>query len=78
MLGLIRGKYQTIQIPNAATTLNYADLLGLAAAEKLALIERLRTYFDETSRTKLLEARSLEADYKQKELSQVPMTIYIY
>jgi hypothetical protein len=78
MLGLIRGKYQTIQIPNAATTLNYADLLGLAAAEKLALIERLRIYFDETSRTKLLEARSLEADYKQKELSQVPMTIYIY
>lgn len=78
MLGLIRGKYQTIQIPNSATTLNYADLLGLAAAEKLALIERLRLYFDETSRTKLLEARSLEADYKQKELQQVPMTIYIY
>jgi hypothetical protein len=78
MLGLIRGKYQTIQIPNAATTLNYADLLGLAAAEKLALIERLRAYFDETSRTKLLEARSLEADYKQKELLQVPMPIFIY
>jgi hypothetical protein len=78
MLWLIRRKYQTIQIPNAATTLNYADLLGLAAAEKAALIERLRAYFDETSRTKLLEARSLEADYKQKELSQVPMTIYIY
>jgi hypothetical protein len=78
MLGLIRGKYQTIQIPNAATTLNYADLLGLAAAEKLALIERLRAYFDETSRTKLLEARSQEADYKQKELLQVPMSIFIY
>ena len=78
MLGLIRGKYQTVPIPNSDATLNHADLLSLAAVEKLALIERLRVYFDETSRTKLLEARSLEADYKQKELSQVPMNIYIY
>ena len=78
MLGLIRGKYQTVPIPNSEATLNYADLLSLAAVEKLALIERLRVYFDDTSRTKLLEARSLEADYKQKELQQVPMTIFCY
>ena len=78
MLGYVRGKYTTVPIPNAEVTLNQADLLTAAAAEKVALIERLRAYLDETSRTKLLEARSLEADYKLKEQQQVPLPIYIY
>ena len=77
-LGLIRGKYQTVPIPNSEATLNHGDLLADARAEKLALIERLRTYLGDTSRTKLLEARSLEADYKQKEMQQVPLPIYVY
>ena len=78
MLGYVRGKYSTVPIPNAEVTLNQQDLLSAATSEKLALIERLRQYFDDTSRTKLLEARSLEADYKLKEQQQVPLPIYIY
>jgi hypothetical protein len=78
ILGYIRGKYTQVPIPNAEVTLNQADLLASASTDKAALIERLRAYFDETSRTKLLEARSLEADYRQKEMSQVPLPIYIY
>ena len=78
MLGLIRGKYQTVPIPNSEATLNHSDLLSDARTEKLALIQRLREYFDDTSRNKLLEARSQEADYKQKEMQQVPLPIYIY
>ena len=78
MLGYVRGKYTTVPIPNAEVTLNQADLLSAASAEKTALVERLRQYFDDTSRTKLLEARSLEADYKLKEQQQVPLPIYIY
>lgn len=77
MLGYIRGKYGTIPIPDANVTLNQADLISAATAEKNALIERLRGYFDETSRDKLLERRSLEGDYLQKELNKVPYTIYI-
>jgi hypothetical protein len=77
-LGLIRGKYQTVPIPNSEATLNHSDLLTDARAEKLALIERLRAYLGDTSRTKLLEARALEADYKQKEMQQVPLPIYVY
>jgi len=46
--------------------------------EKDALIERIRSYFDDTSREKLLERRSLEGDYLQKELNKVPYPIYIY
>jgi hypothetical protein len=58
-------------------TLNQSDLLSSATAEKNALIERLRAYFDETSRDKLLERRSNENDFLQKELNKVPYTIYI-
>jgi hypothetical protein len=77
MLGYVRGKYGTIPIPNADVTLNQSDLLTAATSEKLALIERLRNYFDETSRKALLERRAQEAEFKQTELKQVPYTIYI-
>ncbi len=77
MLGYIRGKYSNIPIPNSEVTLNQSDLISAATAEKTALIERLRDYLDQTSRASLLERRSIEADFKQKELQQVPYTIYI-
>ena len=77
MLGYVRGKYGTIPIPDSNITLNQSDLLSSATADKNALIERLRGYFDETSSEKLLERRSLEGDYLQKELIKVPYTIYI-
>jgi len=77
VLGYVRGKYSTIPIPNAEVNLNQADLLAAATAEKTALIERLRSYFDETSRKSLLERRAQEADSKMIELQQVPWTIFI-
>ena len=77
MLGYIRGKYGAIPIPDATVTLNQSDLISAATAEKNALIERLRGYFDETSRDKLLERRATENDFLQKELNKVPYTIYI-
>jgi len=77
MLGYVRGKYGTIPIPDSTVTLNQSDLIAAATAEKTALIERLRTYLDETSRKSLLERRAQEAEFKQTELKQVPYTIYI-
>lgn len=77
MLGYIRGKYSTVPIPNSEVTLNHGDLIAAATSEKTALIERLRAYLDETSRTKLLEKRALESDSLQKELNNVPYTIYV-
>tara|TARA_B110000902_G_scaffold110678_1_gene130636 strand:- start:1501 stop:2355 length:855 start_codon:yes stop_codon:yes gene_type:complete len=77
MLGYVRGKYSSIPIPNAEVNLNQGDLLSAATAEKTALIERLRTYFDETSRRSLLARRAEEAESKMTELQQVPYTIYI-
>jgi hypothetical protein len=77
MLGYVRGKYSQLPIPNSEVTLNQSDLINAATTEKQALIERLRTYLDDTSRTKLLEARANETDYKIKEMGNVPFTIYI-
>jgi hypothetical protein len=77
MLGYVRGKYGTLPIPGAEVTLNSADLITAATSEKNLLLDRLRAYLEETSREKLLERRSLEADYKQKELNLVPQPIFI-
>ena len=77
MLGYVRGKYTTVPIPGSEVTMNQQDLLSSATADKTALIDRLRAYLDETSREKLLERRSLETEYRQKELNQVPQPIYI-
>jgi len=77
MLGYVRGKYTTVPIPGSETTLNHGDLISAATAEKTALLERLRNYLGETSRTKLLEKKAQESEYLQKDLSAVPYTIYV-
>jgi len=77
MLGYVRGKYSTVPIPDQNMTLNQSDLLSAATAEKQALIERIRLYFDETSRKSLLERRSQESDFRKQEINNVPMTIFI-
>ena len=77
MLGYVRGKYGSIPIPGAEATLNQSDLISAATSEKTTLIERLRAYLEETSRTKLLEKKANEAEFLQKDLAASPYTIYI-
>jgi hypothetical protein len=77
MLGYIRGKYTNVPIPNKEITLNQSDLLTAAAAEKTALIDRLRVYLDETSRQALLARKQAESDSAMSELGKSPMTIFI-
>jgi hypothetical protein len=76
-LGLIRGKYSQIPVPGSEVTLNQSDLLSQAESEKTALIERLRAYFDETSRKTLMERKKDESEYMRSELNNVPLYIYI-
>jgi hypothetical protein len=78
MLGYVRGKYQaTIPIPNREISLNSGDLITAATAEKTALVDRLRAYFDETSRQALLARKQAESDSTMNELGKSPMQIYI-
>lgn len=77
MLGYVRGKYSTVPIPGSEITLNQGDLITAATSERIALIDRLRTYFDTTSRKTLLENKALEAENQNKILNDIPMTIFI-
>ena len=76
-LGFIRGKYSTVPIPGAETTLNQADLLTKAKELQSTLLEKLRLDLDEASRRSQLQRKSEENDYMQKTLGQVPLNIFI-
>jgi hypothetical protein len=76
-LGYNRGKYSTVPIPDREVTLNQADLLAASTSEKASLLERLRAYLDETSKQSLLERRSQESEFRNKEIGNVPMVIFI-
>ena len=78
ILGYVRGKYQsTIPIPGREISLNSSDLISASSAEKTSLIERLRTYLDETSRQSLLARKQAESDSTMNELGKSPMTIFL-
>ena len=77
ILGYVRGKYSNIPIPNADITLNQSDLIAAATSERNALIERLRAYFDGTSRQSLLERKAAEATSQKSILNEVPMVIFV-
>jgi heterodisulfide reductase subunit A-like polyferredoxin len=77
-LAYVRGKYTTVPIPGSEVTLNQADLLTDARAEKSSLLEVLRGTLDESSRNKQMEKRAAEEDYLQKTLNNVPLPLYIF
>ena len=77
LLGYVRGKYGTVPIPGAEVTLNQDALLSAATAEKVALIEKLRTELDEASRRNQLERRAAENVAMKITLNEVPLPIYI-
>ena len=77
MLGGIRGKYQTIPIPGAETTLDYSRLLAEAESEKTALIEQLRTDLEANTRLSQLTRSNEESDAQQAYLTKVPYQIYV-
>jgi hypothetical protein len=77
MLGFIRGKYTSVPIPGAETTLNQADLFAKARDLQVSLIEKLRSDLEENSRRAQLQRKSEENDFMGKTLTQVPMPIYI-
>jgi hypothetical protein len=78
ILAYVRGKYGTIPIPGSEVTLNQADLIADARSEKIALLEQLRTTLEDSSRTKQLEKRSMDENFVNQTLQQVPLPLYIF
>ncbi len=77
LLGYVRGKYRTVPIPGSEVTLNQDDLISAAKEEKTTLMERLKNYLDQTSRTTQLEKRKDEANFLQDQLNKIPLQIFI-
>lgn len=77
LLAYVRGKYTTVPVPGSEATLNQQDLLADARAEKLALLENLRTILESTSKVAQLERKSQEGNFLQETLKQIPMVIYV-
>jgi len=77
LLAYVRGKYQTVPVPGSEATLNQADLLTDARAEKEALLTNLREMLDQTSRNSQLERKANESENLNRTLNGVPMTIFI-
>jgi len=77
MLGFIRGKYTSVPIPGAETTLNQADLFAKARELQTSLIEKLRNDLEENSRRMQLQRKAEENTAMQSTLSNVPIPIYI-
>lgn len=77
LLGLVRGKYQVVQIPGAETTLNYADLINRGQEMQKRLREQLRLDLEDMSRQKQLERKQSENQSLSSTLNQIPIPIFI-
>jgi hypothetical protein len=77
MLGSVRGKYTTIPIPGAETTLDHVRLITEAKEEKVKLIEEIQKLLEETTRLKQLERKNAEAQQSQEIFTKVPYPIYV-
>jgi hypothetical protein len=77
MLGLIRGKYTSVPIPGAETTLNGADLIAQGREDKTNLVTELKELLQGMSRQAQMEQEQAIATSMQSQLSKVPLYIYI-
>jgi hypothetical protein len=77
LLGAIRGKYQTIPIPNSELTLDGDALRSEAQTEKEMLVTQLREILEDSTRRSLMERDKDESDMLQEKLQKVPLPIYI-
>ena len=77
LLGLVRGKYQVVQIPGAETTLNYNDLITRGKEMQTALREKLRLDLEDMSRQKQLERKQSENQALNDTLVNIPIPIFI-
>jgi hypothetical protein len=77
LLGLVRGKYQTVQIPGAETVLNYADLIARGQTMQKELRDKLRGDLEDMSRKSQLERQQSENDSLNSTLVNIPIPIFI-
>jgi hypothetical protein len=77
MLGYVRGKFSSIPIPGDEVNMNYEDLISSSKDSQDKLLEDLRKQLEETSRKGQLERKSQESEFRNNEMRNIPLSIYI-
>jgi hypothetical protein len=77
VLGLVRGKVQTIPIPNGDLALNGPDLVAGAREEMLNLKEELKALLDTMTYSALAQQEADQADNLMRQLAKVPLGIFV-
>jgi hypothetical protein len=77
LLAYVRGKYQTVPVPGSEATLNQADLLTDARAEKEKLLSELTELLQVASKQSQLESQAAQTEAMNTTLKGVPMTIFV-
>lgn len=77
VLGQIRSKMGTIPIPNGDLTLNGPELIQDSRQEADRLRDDLKAILDATTYDKLAETEAAKADALEREMSKVPLGIYV-
>ncbi|OFX01942.1 MAG: hypothetical protein A3E78_08435 [Alphaproteobacteria bacterium RIFCSPHIGHO2_12_FULL_63_12] len=76
-LGLIRGKLQSIPVDDREVTLNGAELVNDGRGEQEQLRQELRQMLEETTYDKLSQREAERAEALNRQLSFVPLKIYV-
>ena len=77
VLGQVRGKMQTIPIPNGDLTLNGAELITDARAEQDQLRQELKEILDELTYDKLIAKEAQKAADVANANKEIPLGVYI-
>jgi hypothetical protein len=75
LLGLIRSKFQNIPIPNADLQLNGEALISQGREDKDKLINQMKEFLLNMTKSKLLENDALAAENLNKQLRFIPMPL---
>jgi len=75
LLGLIRGKFQTVPIPNADLTLNGEVLRADGREDQARLRDQIKEWLAKLTNQALMEQQSTLAEQLQKQLKFVPMPL---
>lgn len=76
VLGLVRGKVQTIPIPNGDLALNGPDLVAQGREEMMNLKDELKALLDTMTYSALAMQEADQSDNLMRQLAKVPMGIF--
>lgn len=76
--GQIRGKMQSIPIPNGELQLNGSELIQDARADQEQLRNELKEMLDELTYDKLAAREAEKADALERSIKQVPLGLYVF